>query len=92
MRKMTNTVLKTQLKKKIEEHQALLDEMLKGEGLVHVDLKLPVTPAKFYFWNTRCCCSKCGNFESRDEYTDVPQVNMPYFCATCRNCRKWDYQ
>lgn len=33
------------LKNKIEEHQLLLDEMLKGEGLVHVDLKLPVTSA-----------------------------------------------
>ena len=33
------------LENKIEEHQLLLDEMLKGEGLVHVDLKLPVTPA-----------------------------------------------
>ena len=53
MRKMTNTVLKTQLKKKIEEHQALLDEMLKGEGLINVDLKLPVTPAQSrYSWPT----------------------------------------
>ena len=33
------------MKKKIDEHQALLDEMLKGEGLVQVDTKLPVSPA-----------------------------------------------